>query len=110
VSGPRPDSTRRLFDELGHYYDQWAADPEGQDPLQPICMILEWATLTLKALASDDSLPRLRNERAEARAQLQWIQDVLDGVELSPFAASFPLVRAVAERVKQKDGHASANN
>lgn len=48
----------------------------------------------------DCSLPRLRNERAEARAQLQWIRDVLDGRELSPFAASFPLVRAVAERVQ----------
>lgn len=49
----------------------------------------------------DCSLPRLRNERAEARAQLQWIRDVLDGRELSPFAASFPLVRAVAERVQR---------
>jgi len=46
---------------------------------------------------ADEHAEVLRAEIAQAHAQLQWIGECLEGLDVSHFAESFPLVRAVAE-------------
>jgi len=38
-----------------------------------------------------------KNELAEAQAQLQWIGECIEGQDVSEFAESFPLVKAVSD-------------
>jgi hypothetical protein len=50
-------------------------------------------------ITAETSPARLRENLAEARAQLLWIREMIDGKEPAPevfdFALSFPLVRDV---------------